>query len=334
MKKFFTNIFYNILPSFRIAIQNRDALAFEIQQISELKTQLLEMKEQLERYDSLYQNILGDSYQSPEKENTGTEQAYIQMQKSHYDNKNIPSADIVGQYQWHENFPYETFLLYEYGDVRYPIFESTEDKKALDFACGPGRMIKRMQKWFKEVDGCDIAERLLEEARCYVPEANLYKTNGNDLGDVPQEHYDYIYCTISMQHIASHNIRMKILEQMECALKPGGKIVLQMAYHPDFPYVWEIARHVVDNRELIVRGRLNQAMWMDDDFGAKETNGAHDVGIGKQDIRLVKSDIERYFKNFKYWFANVDDYYENLKGERHGSYWARSWIFIYGEKEM
>ena len=63
MKKFFTNIFYNILPSFRIAIQNRDALAFEIQQISELKTQLLEMKEQLERYDSLYQNILGDSYQ-------------------------------------------------------------------------------------------------------------------------------------------------------------------------------------------------------------------------------------------------------------------------------
>ena len=82
MKKFFTNIFYNILPSFRIAIQNRDALAFEIQQISELKTQLLEMKEQLERYDSLYQNILGDSYQSPEKENTGKRMKLIQSQDS------------------------------------------------------------------------------------------------------------------------------------------------------------------------------------------------------------------------------------------------------------
>lgn len=107
-----------------------------------------------------------------------TEQDYIQMQKQAYENPEVSPEDIVGQYEWHEEYPYETFLLYKNGDIRKPIFENTKDKAALDFACGPGRMVKRMMKVFQKVDGCDISSRLIQEAKERVPEADFYVPNG------------------------------------------------------------------------------------------------------------------------------------------------------------
>ncbi|MEJ7676224.1 MAG: hypothetical protein WKF59_26850 [Chitinophagaceae bacterium] len=66
---------------------------------------------------------------------------YINMQKSIYENPKYSSADIVGFYDWHEEFPYETLLLYINGDIRKPVFNQFNDKVALDFGCGPGRMV-------------------------------------------------------------------------------------------------------------------------------------------------------------------------------------------------
>lgn len=261
-----------------------------------------------------------------------TENDYIQMQQEHYNDPEKEPDLIVGSYAWHEQFPYETFLLYRNGDIRKPIFDTTEDKVALDFACGPGRMIKRMQRYFRQVDGCDIAPRLIEEAKRRVTGADFYVTNGNDLGDVPLEHYDFIYCTISMQHIASHHIRMEIIEQMYAALRPGGKITLQLAYNPNFPYVIESKRMNIRDCEVRVYQKQPMASWEDDDFGARSTNGEHDVGIGVHDIDKVKADFSQWFHDVAVWFGNVSNYYQDLEGERHGNYWATDWIFIHGEK--
>ena len=261
-----------------------------------------------------------------------TEQDYIRMQREQYNDERISPEGIVGNYAWHEEFPYETYLLYRNGDIRKPIFASTQDKTALDFACGPGRMIKRMQRYFKQVDGCDISARLIEEAGRYVPEAGLYVTNGNDLGDVPLGHYDFIYCTISMQHIASHRIRMEIISHMYEALKPGGKITLQLGYNPSYPYVAERKRMVVNDCEVRILQKRPMADWLSDDFGAAATNGGHDVGIGERDLDVVKADISKIFQNVAVWFANVSNYYGDLNGKQHGNYWATDWIFIYGEK--
>ena len=52
---------------------------------------------------------------------------YLKMQKDFYES-DIPSADIVGLYDVHEVYPYETFLLFEHGDVRRPIFEKYCDE--------------------------------------------------------------------------------------------------------------------------------------------------------------------------------------------------------------
>lgn len=54
----------------------------------------------------------------------------------------------------------------------------------------------------------------------------------------------------------------------------------------------------------------------------------------EKDLEILKRDLEKYFSNVCYWFANVEDYYENLQGETHCNYWTTSWIFIYGEKTL
>src|SRR5688572_216541 len=94
---------------------------------------------------------------------------YIRMQKSIYENPKFTSEQIVGNYAWHEEFPYESLLLYINGDIRKPIFDNFSDKVALDFACGPGRMVPRMKKFFSKVDGADISKNLIEEARIAHP---------------------------------------------------------------------------------------------------------------------------------------------------------------------
>lgn len=163
---------------------------------------------------------------------------YIDMQVREYEHSDTFPEHIVGSYAWHEAFPYETFLLYEYGDLRYPILTEDRRGRALDFGCGPGRMVKRMSNFFGQVDGVDISPRLLQEAQRSVPaNTQLWVTNGNDLGDAPKNAYDFIFCTISMQHIAVWDIRMQILRHMKDALKVGGCLTLQMAYHPTYPWM-------------------------------------------------------------------------------------------------
>lgn len=261
-----------------------------------------------------------------------TEQDYILMQKKFYESSDITPNGIVGQYDWHENYPYETFLLYKYGDVRYPIFENCSDKIALDFACGPARMVLRMKKYFSKVDGCDISKTLINEARRISPDSSFYVTNGNDLGNVPVDYYDFVYCTISMQHIASYSVRMSILKQIRLALKQGGKVVLQMAYNADFPYVVE-KKKIINGVLVSKKYKGEHAQYNQDDYSADSTNGVHDVGIGEKDIPLLKNDMMKYFANIDMWYSNVDAYYKNLKETVHSDYWATDWIYIFGEKE-
>ncbi|MBE5832920.1 MAG: class I SAM-dependent methyltransferase [Butyrivibrio sp.] len=258
---------------------------------------------------------------------------YLNMQRNQYNDDRVAPEDVVGQYEWHENYPYETFLLYRNGDIRKPIFETTKDKVALDFACGPGRMVKRMSQLFKQVDGCDISERMLDIAKDRVPECAFYLTNGDDLGDVPKNYYDFVYCTISMQHIASYDIRRSILNSIKEVLKDDGKFTLQLAYNKNFPYVNIKGKMIINDNEITVAGKQPMAPYFSNDYGAKYTNGAHDVGIGESDVEAIKADFSSLFDNVAIWYSNVSNYYNNLEGCKHDNYWATDWIYVYGEKD-
>lgn len=259
------------------------------------------------------------------------------MQKSFYDNKSMSPEDVVGSYKWHEKFPYESQLLYKRGDIRLPLFENTENKVALDFGCGPGRMVARMAPLFERVDGVDISQRLLDEASKLCPESNFYLSSGVDLGSVKKNEYDFVFSTIAMQHIAVHSFRLKILKEIYDTLKVGGKINIQMAFNIDFPFTINKGAFTFgDYKVRFLKKNLQNALWKEDKSNAASTNGNCDAGIGYTDIPEVVADFETFFDDVSFWFYDVRLAYHDLDGEKHGTgnnYWPTHWIFISGVKK-
>jgi SAM-dependent methyltransferase len=260
-------------------------------------------------------------------------QKYIDMQKWQYE-LDVPSEEVVGSYEWNEGFPYETHLLYINGDVRYPIFADPSDKIALDFACGPGRMIPRMSKYFARVDGVDISDRLVADARAANPASNFWVTAGDDLGEAPSSTYDFVYSTIAMQHVAVHSIRMKILREIARVLKPGGCINIQYSFNWRFPYSRPGREVRMGKKHIVVYEREDDhARWREDRVDAKMSNGICDVGIGRGDLDDVRADTEKLFRDVKMWFHDITHVGRGPKGMGDPRYsWSTHMLFVHGVK--
>jgi|SRR5665213_2888529 len=254
--------------------------------------------------------------------------AYAQMAKNFMNKPFNSPLDIVGNYDWHQAFPYEDYLFKDL-ENRLPLLAPALDEssalfsgKVIDFGCGPGRMIPRAQKLFPRVDGIDISEYAIQYAREHFKDSTFYISSGIDVGDIPSDTYDIAYSTIAIQHIPCKTIRENIFKGIYNILKPGGYMSIQVAYHPTRTAgVWS--------------PDTEHASYDSDFWNAKATNGHADMVINQNDLDKVRTDIKDIFKGgqVKLGLANVDKLYANLNGNYHAPYWAESWLFIQARKE-
>jgi SAM-dependent methyltransferase len=246
-------------------------------------------------------------------------QQYAAMAKQ-FMNKPIGHPNnVVGNYEWHEAYPYEQYLLHRPTDESTPVVATDKSLLAIDFGCGPGRMVNRMSKFFTRVDGIDVSSYALEWARQQFPENSFYEASGADCGNVPDNTYDFVYNTISIQHIPCRTIRQRIYEGLHRCMKDGASITLQLAYNPD--YVAGVWSHDTEH-----------ASYDSDFFEAGRTNGHADCVINKNDLQMLTDDFGKLFKNVEIRLAEVASLYPNLNGRYHAPYWASHWLFIYGIK--
>ena len=261
-------------------------------------------------------------------------QPYIDMQKTFYE-RDVAPETVVPNTRWNDKVPHETMLLFRNCDVRFPIFETTSDKAALDFACGPGRMVPRLSKFFARVDGVDISKVLVSAAQERNPASNFWVSRGDDLGDAPKSSYDFIYSTVALQHIAVHSVRMNILKNMTAVLKPGGCVTLQYAFNWRFPQSRILNNEQRDGQRTVVYAdESRHARWHEDRVEATSTNSGCDVGIGREDIPRVIADFGQYFDNVQHWFF---DYTHCSRGPESigdtGGYWASHFLMVHGVKK-
>jgi SAM-dependent methyltransferase len=243
--------------------------------------------------------------------------AYAQMAKRFMNKPFRSPLDIVGNYDWHEAFPYEQNLFF---DKDEKLLVDPTVSSAVDFGCGPGRMVNRTKNFgFKQVDGIDISEYAIEYARNHFPDSTFYVSSGIDVGQVPDNTYDIAYSTIAIQHIPCKTIRMNIVRGLYNCLKPGGYVSLQVAYHPTMTAgVWS---HDTEH-----------ASYDSDFWNAKATNGHADMVINLNDLATLRRDFGEIFSNVSLKFENVSNKYANLGGHYHAPYWAQDWLFIQGQK--
>lgn len=179
------------------------------------------------------------------------------VRRSKYQDEAFVSADaaelVVGWYAQHEQFDYERWLL---GGITIG-----PDAVALEYGCGPGRMLRRMAAPFSRVDGVDISAEVIEVARrrceSLPTPPRLMVTDGQSV-PVDAAAYDLAYSVICLQHICVHTVRQRIFEGLFRALKPGGVLTFQMGYGP---------------------GHAARVDYATDFVAAKATNGVVDVTI-------------------------------------------------------
>jgi len=231
--------------------------------------------------------------------------SYQQMQQRVYanytenfdDSKNL----CVGNFDAHQKYAYEEYLL-EHFEGQYG--------SALDFACGMGRMMLRMQKHFTSVDGVDLSQNNLKYAESYLLEHGvghdhytLFLSDGIGVKGI-NKMYDFIYSTIALQHICVHKIRTQIFKDLILLLKDGGSCCFQMGYG------WD-----------------NKIHWFDNNYVARTTNAGCDVTIpNTSHLEVITEDFENMgFKDIRYEFKISPH-------PQYGNLYHPIWLFIHMKK--
>jgi ubiquinone/menaquinone biosynthesis C-methylase UbiE len=228
---------------------------------------------------------------------------YSKMQESEYEHLanywSIDSRDaVVGSFDQHNAWS-------DYDEFLFKGIE-TENLSALEFGCGPGRNIVRFNKRFAKIDGVDIAQKNLDNAKLWMTHNNisldtsiLYKNDGANISIVPSETYDVVYSTICFQHICVHEIRYSLLEDFYRVLKPGGHICFQQGLGNSHP---------------------SSVGYFENFYDAHGTNSALDHRL--ENVDDLKNDLEKIgFHNFEYDMRPVGP------GDAH-----TNWIFWRAEK--
>lgn len=108
---------------------------------------------------------------------------------------------------------------------------------AVDFGCGVGRLSQALAGRFQHVIGIDVAESMIEGARKLnrFPEQCQYVHNAAaDLSVFRDESVDFIYSSITLQHVVPMLARLYIHEFLRVA-RPGAHIVFQLPSRPRSP---------------------------------------------------------------------------------------------------
>ena len=241
---------------------------------------------------------------------------YAQMAKKFMNKPFDNPLDIVGNYEWHQNFPYVDCLTRGITLPPKPFI--------CDFGCGPGRMVDQFKSRAYVMDGIDISGFALDYLRKKYPDdsySSFYESSGIDVGEAVSDSYDLVYSTIAIQHIPSRKIRMNIFRGIHNILVPGGWMSVQMAFNPTYNAgVWS---HDTEH-----------AKYDSDFWNAKGTNGHADVVINSGDLDMLKADLSTIFdpESIIFDFENVSNKYQNLGGAYHAPYWASDWLFIKAQK--
>jgi ubiquinone/menaquinone biosynthesis C-methylase UbiE len=101
--------------------------------------------------------------------------------------------------------------------------------RALDFGCGVGRLTQALANFFQEVIGVDIAPSMIDLAIKYncSHKCNFVLNTTNTLERFPDNHFDFIYSNITLQHMRARYIK-KYLEEFLRILKPSGLAIFQL----------------------------------------------------------------------------------------------------------
>lgn len=118
---------------------------------------------------------------------------------------------------------------------------------ALDFGCGVGRVTRALAARFEAVQGVDISESMIREARelnADLANCSFTLSSDPDLRRFPSHSFDLVFSVLVLQHLPHRRIALRYVEEFVRLLTPGGVAIFQ------------VPSHVPPRRRLQLRRRL------------------------------------------------------------------------------
>lgn len=150
-------------------------------------------------------------------------------------------------------------------------------RRGLEVGCGPGRLMRPMNRNFGELHGVDVSDEMIRLAEARFSGASgmhLHATNGSDLAPLGSDYFDFVYSYAVFQHIPSREVVLGYFDEIRRVLKAGGIARLQLNGLPPggkAPNTWEgvrLSRDEVadytrdhDLQLLAIEGAGTQYMW-------------------------------------------------------------------------
>jgi ubiquinone/menaquinone biosynthesis C-methylase UbiE len=128
--------------------------------------------------------------------------------------------------------------------------------RALDFACGVGRLLVPLARRFEQVVGLDISEGMMREARHNMQEfqcRNVSIFESDDNLSRADGTFDLVLSKIALQHIPVAR-GMRILRELLKRVGSGGAAVLDFSVHVERP-IWKEFQYYKYRAARLVRGR-------------------------------------------------------------------------------
>ena len=127
---------------------------------------------------------------------------------------------------------FEIEIMLRYAQSFRPLLQKTT---ALDFGCGVGRLTEALAAHFERVCGVDISPAMIQHARNYQNSIGqntagraVYMVNeSGDLSRFPAGEFDFIYSSITLQHMPGRFAKKYIGEFLR-VLSPDGLLLFQL----------------------------------------------------------------------------------------------------------
>jgi SAM-dependent methyltransferase len=97
--------------------------------------------------------------------------------------------------------------------------------RALDFGCGTGRSTRFLENHGFEVEGIDISEAMLVEARRLDPRGSYRLVAGDRAAELSAQTYDLVLAAFTFDNIPTAS-KADLLRSLRDSIRPGGRMVL------------------------------------------------------------------------------------------------------------
>jgi SAM-dependent methyltransferase len=104
---------------------------------------------------------------------------------------------------------------------RYPA-----GSRALDFGCGTGRSTRYLRDFGFQVEGIDIAEAMLAQARLRDPQGSYRLVPSDRIPDIAPETHALVLAAFTFDNIPSSATKVALLRALRGSLRPNGRIVI------------------------------------------------------------------------------------------------------------